>query len=69
MSSLSEDFIKIKANFDKDTKTTKRFIIDDNEYGISGSLYIKKEDAGKANTLLIKVKSKVKKKKEVEEED
>jgi len=68
MSSLSEEFIRIKANFDKETKTINRFIIEDNTYGISGSLYVKKEDAGKANTLLIKVKSKVKKKKEEEED-
>jgi hypothetical protein len=31
------------ATLDKVTKTAYRFIVDDNEYGISGALYVKQD--------------------------
>jgi hypothetical protein len=50
--------ISLSATKDKETKGTYRFIIDENDEGISGSLYLKKEDHDlkKVNNLKLKVR-------------
>lgn len=35
--------IQVVANWDKDTKRKKRFVIKDNESGVSGNLYVDKD--------------------------
>lgn len=35
--------VKVVANWDKDTKRKKRFVIEDNESGVVGNLYVDKD--------------------------
>lgn len=57
-----EEIIKIRANYDKSTKTTWRYIVESNDYEISGALYVKKvpdvKDKDAPSSLVIKLKAK-----------
>lgn len=53
------DVFTMKAVCDKETKSTYRFIVAENDFGISGSLYVNKSVVAKApKTIGVKVRIK-----------
>ena len=48
--------VTVSAKTDKTTKTKKRFIIEPNEEGISGTIYLDKDDSKTVDEILIKIK-------------
>ena len=52
--------VKVKAIMDKETKRMNRYLIDnDNEYGISGTIYMPKKEGKKKPQKRLQIKIKV----------
>lgn len=53
------EVMKLKCMKDKETKTTYRFIIQENDYNITGSIYVDKETIDRdVDVMLLKAKFK-----------
>ena len=48
--------VLLKAKLDKETKRMHRYLIQKNDEGISGTIYIKKDEDGKKPQKTIKIK-------------
>ncbi len=47
--------VTVKATWDRDTKNTHRYPIDENDQGVSGIIYIRKDGSPRADKLEVVV--------------